>query len=129
MRIRGHSKAGNFGVDFRASRLRGFERLENEHRATFSENHSAAILAEWPASIRRHDAHRFPRFQQSQAEGRFASAGECEVGVTAAHHLECEADGMIRRRACCGERKRRARRAELHADLARSGVDHRARDD
>ena len=67
VRIGGHARARQLRINFRATRLCRFERLEQQHRAAFAQNHSFAVTAERTARIRRDHAHRLPRFQQAEA--------------------------------------------------------------
>ncbi len=125
VRIRSHPESANLGVDFRAARLGRFERLKDQHRAALAQNHAAAILAEWTARIRRNHAHRFPRLQHAERENRFRAAGDGEIRVAVAHQPESLPHRVIRRRARRRNRVHRPAQAEVHRDMARSGVGHR----
>ena len=94
-----HAEADDLGVNARAARQRRLERLEHQHGRAFAENHAAAVLRERPAGVRRDHAHGLPRLENAEAEGRFAAAGDGELGDAAAHHPERLPDGVGRRRA------------------------------
>ena len=70
-----HAEADDLGVNARAARARGFERLQHQHGRAFAQNHAAAVLRKRPAGIGRHHAHGLPGFQNAEAERRFAAAG------------------------------------------------------
>ena len=94
VRVGRHAEADDFGDRFRAAGQGVVERLDGHHGGAFAQDHAVAILRERPAHAGRNDAHGFPRFQKPVAEGRFAAAGDGEIGHAGPNHGESLADGM-----------------------------------
>ena len=92
--------------------------------AAFAQNHAAAVLGKRPAGLRRHHAHGFPGFQNAETEGRFAAAGEGQVGDAVAHHPVRLPDGVGRRGAGRRDGEAGPGDAEFHGDVAGAGVRH-----
>ena len=72
-----HAEAANLRIDSRTARSGRFPRLKYHHRATLAQDHSAPVLAERAAGIRRDHTHRFPGLQVSDRERRLTAAGHC----------------------------------------------------
>ena len=119
-----HPEAANLGVNPGAARLGRLERFQNHHRAALAQDHSAAILAERPAGIGSDHAHGLPGLQHSHRQRRFASSGHGHVRIAVAHQAKGLADGVVRRRASCGNRVGRTGESELHGNMARAGIGH-----
>ena len=119
-----HAEAHDFGVNPRAARLRRFQRLQHEHGGAFAQDHAAAILGKRAAGIRRDHPHRLPCLQNAEAEGRFAAAGERQIGHAGAHHPVGLADGMAGRGAGGRDGEARSGDAEFHGDVAGARIRH-----
>src|SRR6266850_6131179 len=83
-----HAEPGYLGVDARAAGLRGLPGLEHQHGSSFAQHHATAIFREWTAGILRDDAQRLPCLQYPQTERRLAAAGDGQLRLTVAHHVE-----------------------------------------
>src|ERR1700728_4484704 len=125
--VRGHSETADFRIDSGAARLGRFHRLQYHHRATFAQNHSSPVLAERPAGVWSNHAHRFPGFQMSYREGRFAATGHRQIHFAIAHQTKRLANSMIRRRARGRYSVSGTGNSEIHGYMAGNGMSHRFR--
>ena len=126
-RVRRHAEADDLAQDRGSTGARGIERLQHQHGGAFAQDQAAAVLRKRTAGVGRDHAHGLPRFEESETEDGFASAGDGHGRGAAPHHPKSLSDGVIGRRAGGGNGIGGPHHAGLERDAAGGGVFHGAR--